>query len=105
MMLLAVAGSTVLIVAAGSARLVDDSRQRDRVQRKMRETVARVAAVPCVVHGGTAHITVTPRVLLDVTAAATGQVRSLHLDAWWQSSPLTGSTWNRRQTVTSAWCE
>ncbi len=105
MMLLAVAGSMVLVVAAGSARLVDESRQRDIVQRGSRETVARVAAAPCTVTGSSSHIAVTPRVLLDITASQTAQVRSLHLDAWWQSSPLNGSVWSRHQSTTSAWCE
>lgn len=104
-LLLAIAGSGVLLVTAGSVQLVDESLQRDRVQRATREAVATAEAVPCAIVPGATHHAFTPRVLLDVVAASAGHVRALRLDARWQTAPLAGSVWKQHRTLTSAWCE
>lgn len=105
MLLLAVTGTAVLVGAAGSARLVDESRQRDLVQRGTRDPVARAAAVPCAVHGASLRIALTPRVVLDVVEMHVGAVRSVRVDAWWQATPFAGGAWQRHQTLAGGWCE
>lgn len=105
MLLLATSSALVLLVATTTATLIDDSRQRDLLQRTVAGRVAPLQAAPCAVQPGTTRIVLTPRASLDVVAGAGGALRRLTLDARWLSASLGTPSRHARTTVAVGWCE
>lgn len=105
MVLLACAGSLMLLVTANTAHLVDESRQRDLVLQATTAQLARAVATPCLVTGAETRERVGPRGLLHIVSSRGHTRHTIEVEAWWQRSGFAGSSWHRRTLTASGWCE
>jgi hypothetical protein len=105
LVLLAAGSALVLLVTANTAHFVDASRQHDLLQRVTASALAPVLASPC--HGAApaTPLAVTPRMRLDVVTTTAGSVRTVVVDAQWQSSMFADDVRRRYSTAVSGWCE
>jgi hypothetical protein len=103
--LLAGAGALTLLVAANTAQLIDESRQRDLVRQATGVRLSRTVAAPCLITGGESREAVGPRGLLHIISTRGPALHTVEVEGWWQRSAVAGNSWHLSRTTAGGWCE